>query len=208
MWPNATAGSTVQGTCIAANGFLGIAVRSCSVNAVWGPITTPCTAVEAPCPAVLNYEGRTNWPSTTAGATATGTCALGYTFSDGGAPTRLCIGNNTGTWSVNVTNNCIVGTALKAAGPTNAAGPVQPRPCLTRRPSRVGVFGDAAERTATLPSYGWQRHEPDHVGRHHGRDVGFDHAIAHCAPDGNAIPSLLHHRRHSVPASASADGPG
>ena len=110
MWPNATAGTTVQGACIQANGFKGIAVRSCSATAVWGPITTPCTAIEAPCPAVLGYQSRTNWPSTPAGTTATGSCALGYTFGPAGAPTRECIGLGNGTWAVNVTNNCEVGT--------------------------------------------------------------------------------------------------
>ena len=110
VWPNATAGTTVQGVCIRANGFQGIAVRTCSVSAVWGPITTPCSAIEAPCPAVLGYQSRTNWPSTQAGATATGTCALGYSISGGVAPTRVCLGLGTGTWAVNVTNDCVVGT--------------------------------------------------------------------------------------------------
>ena len=116
VWPNATAGTTVQGTCIVANGFTGIAVRTCSANAVWGAITTPCTAIQAPCPAVLDYQSRTNWPSTTAGTTATGTCALGYTFGPNGPPTRVCVGLGTGTWSPNVTNDCIVGTAIRGAG--------------------------------------------------------------------------------------------
>ena len=119
-WPNATAGTTVQGACIRSNGFQGIAVRTCSASAVWGAITTPCAAIEAPCPAVLGYQSRTNWPSTPAGTTATGSCALGYTFGPAGAPTRECIGLGNGTWAVNVTNNCDIGTAPRSqSAPTH-----------------------------------------------------------------------------------------
>jgi len=105
-WPNATAGTTVQGTCIEQNGFTGIAVRTCSSAAVWGPITTPCKPIVNPCPPINGYQGRTNWPSTKAGNTATGTCAVGYTTQPAGSPQRQCYDN--GTWSGEVTNDCVV----------------------------------------------------------------------------------------------------
>ena len=107
VWPAATAGSTVQGACITANGYEGIAVRTCSATAVWGAITTACTAIQPACASVIGYNSRTNWPSTTAGSTATGTCALGYTFGDNGAPLRQCIGSNTGAWNSTVVNDCV-----------------------------------------------------------------------------------------------------
>jgi len=113
VWPNATAGTTVQGACIQANGYQGIAVRSCSASAVWGAITTPCTAIEPSCPSVLGYQSRTNWPSATAGSTATGSCALGYTFGLDGAPQRVCLGLGTGAWATNVTSDCVFGTPPK-----------------------------------------------------------------------------------------------
>jgi hypothetical protein len=109
-WPNADAGTTVQGVCIAANGYEGIAVRSCSSAAIWGPITTPCVAVEPPCASIIGYQGRTNWPSTPAGDTATGTCAVGYTTTQFGPPTRACLGLSNGTWAVEVTDDCIPAT--------------------------------------------------------------------------------------------------
>lgn len=106
-WPNATVGTTVQGTCIEENGFTGLASRSCSKSAVWGPIITPCSLIVPDCPPIIGYLGRTNWPSTKAGNTATGSCAIGYTAPEAGPPQRECYAN--GTWNSRVTNDCEVG---------------------------------------------------------------------------------------------------
>ena len=105
-WPNATAGTTVQGTCITANGFEGTAIRACSAAAVWGSITTACTAVQPNCPAIVNYQGRSNWPSTASGVTATGTCAYGYTNSSNVFPQRKCLGQGAGVWDTTVEFDC------------------------------------------------------------------------------------------------------
>ena len=105
-WPNATAGTTVQGTCITANGFEGTAIRACSAAAVWGSITTACTAVQPNCPAIVNYQGRSNWPSTASGVTATGTCAYGYTNSSEVFPQRKCLGQGAGVWDTTVEFDC------------------------------------------------------------------------------------------------------
>jgi hypothetical protein len=107
-WPNATAGTAVQGVCATANGWQGLAVRGCSASAVWGPITTPCLPILAPCPATNGYLGSTNWPATTAGSTATGSCVVGRSFAPSGPPQRACLG--TGVWSDTVVNDCVVGT--------------------------------------------------------------------------------------------------
>jgi len=109
MWPNGTAGAMVQGTCIEKNGFVGIALRRCGPDAVWEAITTPCQERKPPCPAMRQYQSRSDWPETVAGKNATGTCALGYTPVAGtDGPTRLCDAN--GTWAVEVINDCGVGT--------------------------------------------------------------------------------------------------
>ena len=105
VWPNATAGTTVQGTCIASNGWQGIAIRTCSVFAVWGAITTPCTAIVPPCPAVVGFNSSTNWPATTVGTTATGTCVLGRVVGPNGPPQRACLSN--GAWANVVVNDCV-----------------------------------------------------------------------------------------------------
>ena len=110
QWPDATAGSQVQGQCITANGFTGIAVRACTPSAVWGAITTPCVPQEAPCPAIIGYQSRSNWPATQAGQTATGTCALGYTAGPNGPPLRVCLGLGTGQWDTVVTDDCVLAT--------------------------------------------------------------------------------------------------
>ena len=136
VWPNATAGSTVQGACIAANGYNGIAVRTCSASAVWGPITTPCVANQPACPSQIGYQSRTNWPSAQANTTATGTCALGYTFGPNGPPQRVCLGRGTGAWSANVTDDCILGKGR--AGRWPAA-----RRRVGGRGMREGVFQGA-----------------------------------------------------------------
>jgi hypothetical protein len=107
-WPTANAGSTVQGACLVNTGFEGIAVRACLSSGVWGPITTACVPTQPPCASSIGYQSRTNWPSARAGDIATGTCALGYTFSADGPPTRACIGNGVGQWSPNVTNDCVL----------------------------------------------------------------------------------------------------
>jgi hypothetical protein len=109
-WPTANAGSTVQGACLVNTGFEGIAVRACLSSGVWGPITTACVPTQPPCASSIGYQSRTNWPSARAGDIATGTCALGYTFSADGPPTRACIGNGVGQWSPNVTNDCVLST--------------------------------------------------------------------------------------------------
>lgn len=108
VWPNATAGTTVQGNCIESNGWTGIATRTCSAAAVWGEIITPCKPIVPPCPAVVGYEKRTNWPSTSAGVVATGSCVVGYVPPPDGLPQRQCFEN--GTWSAVVVNDCVVCT--------------------------------------------------------------------------------------------------
>ena len=109
-WPDTSAGSTAQGTCIVANGYEGIAIRTCSAAAIWGAITTACTAIETSCPSIVGYQGTSNWPETKPGVTATGTCSTGFQFADAGPPSRLCIGNNTGLWSTTVDDNCVAGS--------------------------------------------------------------------------------------------------
>jgi len=104
-WPNGTAGTTVQGACIQANGWQGIAIRTCSIDAVWGPITTPCAPIVAPCPAIIGYNASTNWPATTAGTVATGSCILGRIVGPNGPPQRAC--PVTGVWNDTVVNDCI-----------------------------------------------------------------------------------------------------
>jgi hypothetical protein len=114
VWPNANAGTTVQGQCIQANGWQGIAVRTCSVTAVWGAVTTPCAPVLPPCPAIVGFNASTNWPSTSPGSTATGSCVVGKTAPPSGLPQRQCLA--TGLWSNVVTNDCIVGTSAASPG--------------------------------------------------------------------------------------------
>jgi hypothetical protein len=87
-----------------------------------GPITTACTAVEAPCPSIIGYQSRSNWPATQAGRTANGPCALGYTFGANGAPQRACLGLGTGTWDTAVTNDCILGNACGACAKREGSG--------------------------------------------------------------------------------------
>jgi len=106
-WPQTLADQPAIGECITENGWEGQATRQCQPNAVWGPVTTFCTAIQPPCPAVNNYQGRTTWPETPAGTTATGTCSPGYTFSPAGPPQRVC--SATGEWlSAEVINDCVV----------------------------------------------------------------------------------------------------
>ena len=107
-WADTAAGQTGQGTCNVNNGFTGTATAPCSIDGVWGAVTTQCTAAALPCPQVVGYQGVsgfTNWPSTTAGTTAIGTCANGYTFGPNGAPSRQCLA--TSVWSTTVMNDCI-----------------------------------------------------------------------------------------------------
>jgi len=109
VWPNSTAGSTVQGTCIEENGFTGVAVRTCSQAGVWEDITTPCQKKQPPCPAFRGYQSRTDWPETVAGKNATGSCTLGYQPAPGSdGPIRFCDAN--GNWTAEVINDCVVGT--------------------------------------------------------------------------------------------------
>ena len=129
VWPNATAGTTVQGTCIAANGWQGIAIRTCSVFAVWGAITTPCTAIVPPCPAVVGFNSSTNWPATTVGTTATGTCVLGRVVGPNGPPQRACLSN--GAWANVVVNACVGCMFFFGPGGARALVAVDERGCMT-----------------------------------------------------------------------------
>jgi len=113
-WPQTLAGQPAVGECITENGWTGQATRQCQPNAVWGPVTTFCTAIQPPCPAINNYQGRTTWPETPAGTTATGSCSPGYTFSAAGPPQRVC--SATGEWlSTEVINDCVVRTGAGGA---------------------------------------------------------------------------------------------
>ena len=198
VWPNATAGTTVQGTCIVANGFTGIAIRTCSSSAVWGVITTPCVAIQAPCPAVLDYQGRTNWPSTTAGATATGTCALGYTTGPNGAPTRVCLGLGTGTWSTTVTNDCAVGMRRLEFGKGGAWRP-------GNRSAHYHNLEALLPPSMRRHSHWRQRQQPYHV-RHDWCHYGqLDHPAGDRPVVRLALSGLLHQQRQPVPAGPAAD---
>ena len=115
-WPTATAGTTVQGTCIIANGWQGYATRTCSSSAVWGPVTIPCVEIVPPCPSVVGYNSSTTWPATTANSIATGSCVVGRTPPPSGQPQRQC--NADGTWNNTVINDCVVGTARGPAEQT------------------------------------------------------------------------------------------
>ena len=106
-WSNTNAGQIGQGACITANGYTGTATRQCTSDGLWGAVLVQCTAVVPPCSQVIGYQGRTNWPSTTAGTTAYGTCVTGYTISTNGPPTRLCTSSS--VWNATVVNDCIVG---------------------------------------------------------------------------------------------------
>ena len=114
-WTDTYAGQTGQGQCIVNNGFTGTATAACSVDGVWGAVITACTEIAFPCPQVVGYQGTTgytSWPSTVAGADATGTCFTGYVFSNNTAPTRTCFTNS--SWSTTVNNDCILGTRINA----------------------------------------------------------------------------------------------
>jgi len=111
VWPNGTLGVTVAGTCIEANGWVGIAQRECYVNAEWGPITTACQPF-VPCPPVSNYLGRSSWPETGPGSIATGVCLDGFVAQDPTqpGPLRSCLQG--GVWASEVTNDCTLGMLL------------------------------------------------------------------------------------------------
>lgn len=85
-WTSVAAGASATGTCNAPL-YMGVPTRTCQLNGVWGPVTSPCTLI--PCPATT--DAASSWTAATASySSVTGSCNTGYATASGN-PFRTCL---------------------------------------------------------------------------------------------------------------------
>ena len=115
-WAAADSLTSVTATCQV--GYQGSPSRTCGADGIYGEIINPCRRIVC----VAHSHDNAMWPETGSGATASGTCDLGWA----GSPTRDC--SNDGLWSTvsspcgRITCAAVNDTSAKAMFPAANAG--------------------------------------------------------------------------------------